>query len=150
MPTRRPLRRAWVAAACTATVFVATAFSAAVAQQPTPTPPVDPRTMLDRVFSVPQADRGEGRFKQSCSGCHVATQFAEPSLSARWEGQTLGDLFEYLAKEMPQNDPGGLKPQDYADIIAFFLGQSGFPVGYDELPADLATLKEIQVVPQPK
>lgn len=113
-------------------------------------PAEESRTILDRVFSVAQADRGEARFKQSCGGCHTATQFAEPAFSARWEGQTLGDVFEFMAAAMPENDPGGLAPEEYANVLAFFLGQSGYPVGYDDLPADAAVLRKIGIVPQPK
>lgn len=110
----------------------------------------DPVTILDRVFSVAQSDRGESRFKQSCTGCHSAAQFAEPAFSARWEGRTLGDVFRYVSETMPENDPGGLTPAQYVDVIAFFLGQSGYPVGYDDLPADAAALDRIGIVPQPK
>ncbi len=110
----------------------------------------DPITILDRVFSVAQADRGESRFKQSCTGCHAAVQFAEPAFSARWEGRTVGDVFRYLSETMPENDPGGLAPAQYADLVAFFLGQSGYPVGDDELPADPAVLDRIAIVPQPR
>lgn len=122
---------------------------AASAQQPA-SPPEEQRTALDRVFSVAQADRGEGRFKQTCSGCHTQAEFAEPRLSARWEGQTLGDIFDFMIAAMPENDPGGLKLEEYADLLAFFLGQSGYPVGYDDLPADKAVLSKIGIVPQPK
>ena len=131
-----------------ALLFVGIATTASpAAQQPAAQ---DPRTILDRVFSVAQADRGEARFKQTCSGCHTALEFAEPHLSARWEGQTLGDIYDFMIAAMPENDPGGLKLEEYANLLAFFLGQSGYPVGNDELPADSAVLKTIQIVPQPK
>ena len=110
----------------------------------------DPKTILDRVFSVAQADRGEERFKKTCSSCHTANEFAGNAFSDRWEGQTLGDLFAYLSDAMPADDPGGLKPEEYANVIAFFLGQNGYPVGNDELPADPAVLKTIGIVPNPK
>lgn len=127
---------------------VLTSARAAGAQAPVPAQ--DPKTILDRVFSVAQADKGEARFKQSCSGCHTPLEFAEPRFSARWEGQTLGDIFDFMIAAMPENDPGGLKLEEYANLLAFFLGQSGYPVGYDDLPPDAAVLKTIQIVPQPK
>jgi mono/diheme cytochrome c family protein len=121
------------------------AVSAAAGQ-----PPQDPKTILDRVFSEAQAQRGEARFKTSCSSCHQAGEFVEPVFSARWEGQSVGDLYDYISNEMPENDPGGLKPEEYASVIAFFLGQNGYPVGRDDLPADVAVLKQIGIVPNPK
>jgi mono/diheme cytochrome c family protein len=120
------------------------------AQQPAAVPQEEGRTILDRVFSVAQADRGESRFKQTCSGCHQQGEFAEPRFSARWEGQSLGDIYDFMIAAMPENDPGGLKLEEYADLLAFFLGQSGYPVGYDDLPADTAVLSKIGIVPQPK
>lgn len=124
--------------------------TAGAAAAPQSTPPTDPRTILDRVFSVAQADRGEQRFKQSCSSCHSATDFAGSGFSGRWEGQTLGDLYSYISSAMPENDPGSLQPGDYVNVIAFFLGQNGYPVGYDDLPVDTAVLKQIGIVPNPK
>ncbi len=112
--------------------------------------PSDPRTILDRVFSVAQAERGEQRFKQSCSSCHRADEFAGSAFSERWEAQTLGDLFAYISDSMPADDPGALKPEEYANVIAFFLGQNGYPVGTDDLPADAAVLKQIGIVANPK
>jgi mono/diheme cytochrome c family protein len=112
--------------------------------------PRDPVTILDRVFSVAQAERGEARFKQSCAPCHRGTEFVEPAFSERWEGRTVGDLFAYISTTMPPNEQDRLKGQDYAAVIAFFLGQNGYPVGYDDLPADRTTLDGIGIVANPK
>ena len=57
----------------------------------------DPTTILDRVYSIAQAERGESRFKQSCAACHTLADFAEPALSSRWEGQTVGDMFAFIS-----------------------------------------------------
>lgn len=128
----------------------AASIGAAPASAPSSQPPQDPRTILDRVFSVAQADRGEARFKQSCSSCHRAGDFAGNAFSDRWEAQTLGDLFAFISSAMPENDPGGLEREDYVNVIAFFLGQNGYPVGNDDLPADPAVLNQIGIVPNPK
>ena len=110
----------------------------------------DPRTILDRVYSVAQAERGESRFKQSCAACHVLAEFAEPALSTRWEGQTLGDLYGFITTSMPDGAPGSLKPEEYASVIAYFLHIGGFPVGSDDMPADKDVLKTIGIVSNPK
>ena len=34
---------------------------------------------------------------------------------------------------MPQNAPGSLKPEEYADIVAFMLSENGFPAGMETL-----------------
>ena len=110
----------------------------------------DPRTILDRVYSVAQAERGESRFKQSCAACHSLVEFAEPALSTRWEGQTLGDMYGFIASSMPEGAAGSLKPEEYASVIAYFLHISGFPVGRDDMPADKDVLKKIGIVSNPK
>src|SRR5689334_13244702 len=110
----------------------------------------DPKTILDRIYSVKQAERGESLFKRSCTGCHAATDFAGGMLASHWEGGNVGDIYDIIATYMPANDPGSLKPQDAADIIAFFLHMDGYPVGYDDLPGDSAVLAKIGIVPNPK
>jgi mono/diheme cytochrome c family protein len=110
----------------------------------------DPITILDRVYSVAQAERGESRFKESCASCHTLSEFAEPALSTRWEGQTLGDLYAFISTQMPEGAGGSLKSEEYASVIAYFLHISGFPVGRDDLPADKDVLKKIGIVSNPK
>ena len=110
----------------------------------------DPITILDRVYSVAQAERGESRFKQSCAACHTLSEFAEPALSTRWEGQTLGDMYGFISTQMPEGAGGSLKPEEYASVIAYFLHLGGFPVGRDDMPADKDVLKKIGIVSNPK
>src|SRR6478736_4629267 len=87
----------------------------------------DPRTIVDRVFSVAQAERGEQRFKISCSSCHTAGSFGGGTFADRWDGQTMADVFEYVSSTMPENDPGGLKKEDYADVLAYILRVNAYP-----------------------
>lgn len=140
----------WMATPAASAIVVAITMQAGAVRASAAQVPADPRTILDRVFSVPQAERGEQRFKRSCSSCHRADEFVEPVFSARWEGRTLGDLFAYISDAMPADDPGGLKPDEYANLIAFFLGQNGYPVGTDDLPPNPDVLKQIGIVPNPK
>ena len=110
----------------------------------------DPRTIVDRVYSVAQAERGESRFKTSCSSCHTPSSFGGGSFDERWNGQTMAEVFDFVSNAMPENDPGGLKPQDYADVLAFILSVNAYPVGNDELPTDAASLKKLGIAPNPK
>ena len=126
------------------------ACTAATAGQAPSAPPADPRTILDRVYSVAQAERGESTFKRSCTGCHAATDFAQGMVASHWEGGSLDDIFEIVAKYMPANDPGSLKPEEAAAVIAFFLHMDGYPVGYNDLPGDAAVLAKIGIVPNPQ
>jgi alcohol dehydrogenase (cytochrome c) len=57
----------------------------------------------------------------------------------------VGDLFDLVSNTMPENDPGGLKAEEYANILAFFLSESGYKEGARELPSDLESLKHIRI-----
>jgi len=110
----------------------------------------DPKTILDRVYSVAQAERGESLFKRTCTGCHAPTDFAGGMLASHWEGGNVGDIYDIIANYMPANDPGSVKPQQAADIVAFFLHMDGYPVGNDDLPGDPHVLANIGIVANPK
>ncbi|HUR36037.1 MAG TPA: cytochrome c [Vicinamibacterales bacterium] len=110
----------------------------------------DPRTIVDRVYSVAQADRGEARFKTSCSSCHTPGSFAGGSFAERWSGQTMAEVFDFVSNAMPENDPGGLEKEAYADVLAFILRVNAYPAGNDELPIDPAALKKLEIAPNPK
>lgn len=138
---RSPLRRFWVAAS-TLVVLLALAGATPSAE--------DPKTILDRVYSVPQAERGEVRFRQSCAACHTQAEFAEPSFSTTWEGRSLGDVYQFISTSMPEGNAGSLTPEQYASLIAYFLRMGGFPVGAVDLPAERAVLDTIGIVSNPK
>ena len=110
----------------------------------------DPRSIVDRVYSLAQAERGEARFKVSCSSCHTPGSFGGGSFAERWNGQTMAEAFDFVSNAMPENDPGGLKKQEYADVLAFILSVNGYPVGNEELPPDTVALKKLAIVPNPK
>ena len=110
----------------------------------------DPKSILDRIYSEAQAQRGEQQFKTSCSSCQTPRMFLGGAFAERWNSQTMGSVFEWVSVNMPENDPGGLKPQQYADVLAFVLSINGYPIGSDDMPADLAILKQYAIVENPK
>jgi S-disulfanyl-L-cysteine oxidoreductase SoxD len=98
-------------------------------------------SVLDGVYSAPQAARGADGFVQNCAPCHGASLGGvgeAPALLgaqfiADFNGLTVGDLFERIRTTMPLNNPGGLSRDQYADILAFLLKSNGFPAGPREL-----------------
>lgn len=77
--------------------------------------------------------------------CHSAGQHAGPKFGAKWQGSTIGDLFDLVSNTMPEGEPGSLKPEEYASILAFFLSESGYKEGDKELPSDLEALRKIRI-----
>ena len=109
-----------------------------------------PESVLDGVFTSAQASRGQAQFVQTCMTCHTVAQHTGRAFGVKWTGTTLNELFELISTTMPEIEPGSLKPEQYASIVAFFLRESGYPEGKRELPSDADALKKIRVEPLAK
>ena len=107
-------------------------------------------SVLEGVFTSAQASRGQVQFEQTCMACHTIAEHTGRNFGAKWSGTTLNDLFDLISTTMPEVEPGSLKPEQYASIVAFFLRASGYPAGQRELPSDVAALKKIRVEPLAK
>jgi len=106
------------------------------------------------VYSAAQADEGAQVYAAQCAMCHgtrlegtVETPALVGKFVANWAGRPLGDLFDYLARAMPQGSPGRLGAQDNARLVAFILRANGAPPGVAPLPADAAALRRITFDP---
>jgi S-disulfanyl-L-cysteine oxidoreductase SoxD len=115
----------------------------------------DQASVWDGVYTEAQAKRGQALYSQNCSRCHGATltegeeapALAGGTFLANWGGLTVGDLFERMRTTMPQDDPGKLSSQQYADILAFVLSGNEFPAGKTEVGTHAEMLKMIQIDP---
>ena len=137
MPTTQ--QRIWLATLILCAMLAVVISAAAVVSAQ------DKKTVADKVYSTAQADRGEARFKTSCSSCHTASSFSGGAFAERWSGQTLGQVFDFVSNVMPENDPGSLKAEEYVSVMAFILRTNGYPAGETDLPTDAAALKNIAV-----
>lgn len=103
------------------------------------------------VYSDAQAARGEALYADNCSYCHLvdlsggdlAPALTGAPFMAKWTGKPLSEVFDYMRVAMPLNSPGGLSPQQNADILAFLLKKSGFPAGATDLATQAAALKGV-------
>lgn len=100
------------------------------------------------VYSAEQADEGARVYAMQCAMCHgarlegtVETPGLTGKFVANWAGRPVGDLFDYLARAMPQSAPGTLAPDDNARLVAFILRANGAPAGNARLPPDSAALR---------
>jgi len=132
------------------TLFLITASSLASRPLAQDTPSATGGSVLDGVFTSSPASRGRQQFRQTCMSCHSEGEHTGQDFGAKWQGTTIGDLFDLVSATMPQGDPGSLKPEEYASILAFFLSQSGYKAGEKELPSDLESLQKIRIEPLPK
>jgi mono/diheme cytochrome c family protein len=104
----------------------------------------DRRSTADGAYTEEQARRGERAFIGECGGCHAPDQFVGEFLMA-WSGKSASDLLEMIKEKMPQDRPGSLPRQQYADILAFMFEKNGFPAGKQELPAAQADLERVAI-----
>jgi mono/diheme cytochrome c family protein len=106
-------------------------------------------------FTEAQADRGEDAYMAECSGCHGDTlggAAETPTLLGsgfrnRFATGSPATLFGYISAAMPQQAPGSLTPETYADITAYILSRNRVPAGETELPPDLEALSAITLPP---
>jgi len=105
------------------------------------------RPAVAGAFTEAQAGRGQATFRRICAQCHVVSQFSGMSFRRAWAGRPAFELYELIRTTMPQDNPGRLPPQDYTDVIAYFLSLSGAHAGSGELAAEPDTLRKVLFPP---
>jgi mono/diheme cytochrome c family protein len=104
------------------------------------------KTVNDGVYSSGQAGRGEALFQSICTTCHAPDRFTGKEFVSAWSGKPLVELFKAV-QTMPEDNPGSLNAQQYADVMAYFLQLNKFPTGPEELKGEAEALAQIQVEP---
>ena len=107
------------------------------------TTPARPST-LSGVYTKEQATRGRYVYLGSCRYCHDAATHAGKVFEEWWKGKQLSELYTFILERMPKNDPGGMFPEEYAQVVAYLLKLNGQPAGSAELPSDSLVLKTIR------
>ncbi len=103
---------------------------------------VETKSIRDGVFTEEQARRGESLNEKVCANCHMQDFFTGTFLKS-WSGATVGALYELISTSMPEDRPGALKQQQYADILAYIFELNGIPSGNEILGAKTEILAKI-------
>jgi S-disulfanyl-L-cysteine oxidoreductase SoxD len=107
----------------------------------------EPRTIRDGVFSAAQVTRGERSFVWECMDCHEVAEFTiARGYLEQMHGSTVWEIYDYVWRTMPEDRPSWLRPETYADILAYLFDAYGLPAGDTDLPTDRETLESIVVV----
>jgi S-disulfanyl-L-cysteine oxidoreductase SoxD len=136
-----------------AAASMSSAQPAAAPSWQTSSPLQDPGTqtaaasVLDGVFTSDQAKRGGDTFRKVCAACHTLAEHSGRKFTAKWDGTSVGELFDLISNTMPDGNPGSLTPEEYSNVIAFMLKETGYPEGKEELPADSAALMKVRIEP---
>jgi mono/diheme cytochrome c family protein len=103
------------------------------------------KTTNSGVYTAAQAGRGEKIFEAKCTACHDTARFTGEGFIDPWAGKPLKDVWDIASGTMPEDNPGSLKPQEYGDVIAYFLSLNAFATGDAELPGDAAAMANILI-----
>ena len=108
------------------------------------------------LYTSAQADAGEVLYDEQCVSCHGTLSAFFPEMAAllgdhtfrqRWEGRSIGELFQLIQEEMPQDAPGSLSNDETASLVAYILAGNRFPAGDTALSNDLEALNDIPFAP---
>ncbi|HEX9705666.1 MAG TPA: cytochrome c [Gemmatimonadales bacterium] len=109
--------------------------------------PAAAQSVSEGSYTIDQADRGEAVFRDICSSCHTPGQFSGSVFLRAWNGTTAYDLFTLMRTTMPYDNPGQLRREQYADVMAYVFKLNGLPTGPRELPSDDAGLRRVKIEP---
>lgn len=108
------------------------------------------------IYTTEQAGRGQALYEDRCVSCHgeltafvpeMAALLADHTFKSRWQNRTVGELFELIQVEMPQDAPGTLSPEQTADLVAYILSGNRLPAGEAPLTGDVEQLRRISFEP---
>jgi len=111
------------------------------------------QTTNDGIGTDTQVKRGADVYSMQCAACHdaqlagsgTAPALAGTDFMANWKDENVGSLFERIRATMPADNPGSLKRDQVADLIAFILNFNKFPLAQKDVPTDLESLKAIKI-----
>lgn len=92
-----------------------------------------------------QVNRGRNQFRSMCTECHTSAEFGDQTFQTKWSRRTVGDLYEFILTNMPDDAPGILTPDQAVDLAAFMLEMNGFETGSATLAPDQAELDAISL-----
>ena len=92
-----------------------------------------PPTFKTGFYTVEQAARGRASFVMNCEECHSSSEFRGEDFEWTWRRQTVWNFYRDLIQTMPEDNPGALSDQTYADVIAYVLQTNEYSAGDSEL-----------------
>ncbi len=105
-------------------------------------------TTNDGIYTAAQAAKGKELYGQVCESCHNPGKFAGAEFNRAYGSKPLSEI-DAAMSEMPMDNPGSLKREDVASLIAYFLEMNKYPAGQKALSGEADALKAIMVAPRP-
>jgi len=107
-------------------------------------------------YTSAQSMAGQKIFNRSCSMCHgsdlqgqAGPALAGPAFakSLQFSKMSASQLYGFISKQMPANDPGSLTKDQYLQVLAYILSKNGYASG--ETPLSKDTVSKIDLLPYP-
>lgn len=98
------------------------------------------------LYTAEQALRGENVYVNVCVECHEKLEYTGPEFRAKWNNRPAFDLVDLLRTTMPDENPGTLSAQEYADVTGYMMKLNGVLPGKTPMPTDDAALKKLKIV----
>jgi cytochrome c5 len=92
-------------------------------------------------FGSAQATRGQPVYEATCATCHQPDQFIGPRFVEAWNDRRIGDFYSLVRSTMPVDNPGGMKEQEYIDVVAYLLKANHATQGPDTLSIDTTVMR---------
>ena len=102
------------------------------------------RNLPPASYSAAQATRGEAVYGNTCGACHQPGSLVGQAFVESWSDRRVYDFYALVRGTMPLDNPGGLKDQEYLDVIAYLLKANHAPAGADSLAADTCRASRAQ------
>lgn len=97
-------------------------------------------------FLPSQATRGATVYAETCGTCHQPGQLIGQNFVELWNDRRVYDFYSLVRSTMPLDNPGGMKDQEYVDVVAYLLqaNHQASPKP-DSLKADTAALRGTKI-----
>jgi mono/diheme cytochrome c family protein len=96
-------------------------------------------------YSATQATRGKEVYESTCGTCHQPGQLIGQGFVESWNDRRVWDFYALVRGTMPLDNPGGLKPDEYVDVVAYLLQANRAAAGADSLKADTTAMRGTKI-----
>jgi mono/diheme cytochrome c family protein len=108
-------------------------------------------------FTPAQAAHGQQLYLDNCASCHgpdlndggYAPSLKGQVFRGKWTDKSVGELYGFVAANMPPGQAGDMPPEDYAAVVAFLMQSNGADAGSGPLASDTNVLSA-EAWPAPK
>ena len=92
------------------------------------------------LYTEEQLTRGTALYGKVCAECHENSDYTSEKFRAKWNGKSVYELYETIRTKMPDDRPGTLTRDEYAEALAYILKINGVPAGPHSVAPDSAAM----------